>query len=116
MHLSLLGPEGLARTAETSMQRAREAALALTALPGVSLYGDAPYGYEFALQLPADASALVAALARHKIIAGVPVGRWYKGLDKVLLVACTEKTTPAHIKKLAAAMAGALQDSTPKNK
>ena len=108
MHLALLGPEGLVRTAELSMQRAREAAEALTALPGVSLLSGAPYGYEFALVLPGDAAAAVAALTGEKIVAGVPAGRWYKGMDNVLLVACTEKTTPAHIRKLAAALGTAL--------
>lgn len=109
MHLALLGPEGLARTAELSMERAREAAAALCALPGVSLYADAPYGYEFALRLPKAAAGVVRALAAQKIAAGVPIGRWYKGLDDVLLVACTEKTTPAQIRQLADAVAGALK-------
>lgn len=109
MHLALLGPEGLTRTAELAMQRAREAAAALSALPGVSLYSDAPYGYEFALALPKNAFSLARALAEQKIIAGLPVGRWYAGLDTVLLVACTEKTTAGHIGRLAEAMAGALQ-------
>ena len=104
IHLSLLGPEGLVRTAELSMQRAREAASALTAIPGVSLYSDAPYGYEFALELPKSASAVVKALCKENIIAGLPVSRWYKDLDKVLLVACTEKTTPDQVKQLADAM------------
>jgi glycine dehydrogenase subunit 1 len=109
MHLSLLGPEGLTRTAEISMQRARETALALTALPGVSLYGNAPYGQEFALRLPRPASSVVAALAKRKIVPGAAVGRWYTGLDKVLLVACTEKNTPAQIGKLADALSDALR-------
>jgi len=109
MHLSLLGPEGLTRTAELSMQRAREAAAALTALPGVSLYNDAPYGYEFALTLPKTASNVVETLSRQKIIPGLPVGRWYAGLDNVLLVACTEKITPEHIRGLAAALSDALR-------
>ena len=109
MHLALLGPEGLTRTAELSMQRAREAVAALTALSGVSLYGDAPYGYEFALALPKPAASVVRALAGSAILAGLPIGRWYKGLDNVLLIACTEKTTPDHIRTLAAALSGALQ-------
>lgn len=109
IHLSLLGPTGLARTAELSMLRAREAAEALTALPGVSLLTDAPYGYEFALRLPQPASTVVGRLAARKIVPGVPVNRWYTGLDNVLLVACTEKTTPARIRRLADAMADALR-------
>ena len=108
IHLSLLGPEGLTRTAELSMQRARETAAALTAIPGVSLYADAPYGYEFALQLPKPAAALVKALCDKRIIAGLPVGRWYPALDSVLLLACTEKTTPAQTARLAEAMASVL--------
>ena len=108
IHLSLLGPEGLIRTAELSMMRAREAADALTALPGVSLLGNAPFGNEFAVRLPIPAATLTAALAKQKIIAGVPLGRWYAGHDNTLLVACTEKTHPAHISQLTAAVRAAL--------
>ncbi|MDL2280137.1 aminomethyl-transferring glycine dehydrogenase subunit GcvPA [Desulfovibrio sp. OttesenSCG-928-G11] len=108
IHLSLLGPEGLVRTAELSMLRAREAVAALTALPGVALYSDAPYGHEFALKLPKAAAAVVRDLLGQGLAAGLPLGRWYPGLDNVLLVACTEKTTPEHIKKLADALARAL--------
>lgn len=108
VHLALLGPEGLVRTAELSMLRAREAAEALCALPGVSLLGDAPFGYEFAVRLPKSAGEVVQKLAEHNIIAGAPLGRWYDGLDNALLVACTEKTTPAQAELLAAAVAKAL--------
>ena len=108
IHVCLLGPEGLTRTAELSMQRARETAAALTALPGVKLLNDAPYGQEFAVVLPKPAAQVVKALADKKILAGIPLGRWYKGMDNVLLTACTEKTTPANIAALAAALRGAL--------
>lgn len=108
VHLSLLGPEGLARVAELSMQRAREAAAALTALPGVSLFTDAPYANEFAIKLPKKAADVLKQTAKDKVIAGVPVGAWYKGLENVLLVACTEKTTPAQIRLLAQTLSQAL--------
>ncbi len=108
IHVCLLGPEGLTRTAELSMQRARETAAALTALPGVKLLNDAPYGQEFAVVLPKPAAQVVKALADKKILAGIPLGRWYKGMDNVLLTACTEKTTPANIAALVAALRGAL--------
>ena len=108
IHVCLLGPEGLTRTAELSMQRAREAAAALIALPGVKLLNNAPYGQEFAVVLPKPAAQVVKALADKKILAGIPLGLWYKGMDNVLLTACTEKTTPANIAALAAALRGAL--------
>jgi glycine dehydrogenase subunit 1 len=47
-------------------------------------------------------------MARKGFVPGVPVGRWYKGLENVLLVACTEKTEPEHIRLLAETMGGAL--------
>ena len=71
IHVCLLGPEGLTRTAELSMQRAREAAAALTALPGVKLLNDAPYGQEFAVVLPKPAAQVVKDLADKKILAGM---------------------------------------------
>lgn len=108
VHLSLLGPEGIERVALLSMQRAREAAAALTKIPGVSLFSDLPYGYEFAVTLPKPASEVVAALAKKGIMAGIPVSTMYKGLDNVLLVACTEVTTPAQIETLATSMAAVL--------
>ena len=109
IHLSLLGPEGLKRVAETSMLRAREAERALCALPGVTRFGDAPYGYEFAVKLPMPAEEAVALLLEHKLAAGLPAGLWYRGLDSVLLVACTEKTTSEDIGRLAKAMAVVLK-------
>ncbi|MDL2317113.1 aminomethyl-transferring glycine dehydrogenase subunit GcvPA [Desulfovibrio sp. OttesenSCG-928-A18] len=109
VHLSLLGPEGLVRTAELSMLRAREAVRELTAIPGVSLLNDAPFAYEFALLLPKSARSVAGELARKKILPGVPVCRWYPDMDKVLLTACTEKNTPAQIRQLADAMRAALQ-------
>ncbi len=108
IHVCLAGPEGLTRAAELSMQRAREAAAALTALPGVSLFCDAPFGNEFALRLPQPAEPLTRGLILKGIAPGVPIGRWYSGYENVLLVACTEKTTPAHIAALADALGGAL--------
>jgi len=60
------------------------------------------------LSLPKAAGTVGKALIRKKIIPGLPMGRWYKGLDNVLLVACTEKTTSEHIDRLAVALAAAL--------
>ncbi|MDR3176625.1 MAG: aminomethyl-transferring glycine dehydrogenase subunit GcvPA [Desulfovibrio sp.] len=108
VHLSLLGPAGLARTAETAMLRAREAVCALTAIEGVSLLSDAPYGYEFALRLPKDAREVAEKLLGKGIAAGLPLGRYGKGLDRVLLSACTEKTRPEDIARFAAALAEVL--------
>ena len=102
IHLCLLGPEGLVRTAETSMLRAREAEKALTALPRVKRLNDLPFGNEFAIVLPKPAEEIVQAMLRENIIPGLPVGSWYKDMPNVLLVACTEQTRHAHIEQLVA--------------
>jgi glycine dehydrogenase subunit 1 len=108
IHLALLGPAGLISTAETAMLRARETAAALTALPGVEMVTDAPFGREFAVTLPQTAATVVGELLDAGIAAGVPAGLWYKDMDRVLITACTETTTPDDVEKLAAALAQAV--------
>lgn len=100
VYMALLGPQGLTRVAELGMERARYAVQCLTALRGVRLLHDAPFGNETALRLPMPAAALVEKLAGQGYVPGFPVGRYYKGMDDVLLLACTEKTTHEHIDTL----------------
>lgn len=114
VHMSLLGPEGLVRTAELGMENVRYAVERLTALPGVRLLNDAPFGNEVALELPVDAYGLADALTRQGYVPGFPVGRYYPGMDKVLLVACTEKHSREQIGVLAELMGAALRAQTTK--
>ena len=107
IHMCLLGPDGLARTAENNMALARYAVERLTALPGVRRLNDAPYGNEVALRLPCSASRLVNDLAEHGCVPGYPVARAYPGMNDVLLLACTESNNRHQIGFLAESM-GAL--------
>lgn len=108
IHMALLGPAGLTRVAELGMERARYAVQRLTALPGVKLLYDAPYGNEVALRLPVPAVTVVEKLIRRGYAAGLPVSHFYAGMDDVLLVACTEKTTHEQIGILAEMVGGLL--------
>ncbi len=108
MHMALLGPCGLRRTAENSMVNARYLVEKLTAINGVSLLNDAPYSNEVALKLPKKASEIVTKLLEKDMIAGFPVSQYYKNMDNVLLLACTEKTTTAQIDELATLLGGIL--------
>ena len=108
VHVCLLGPEGLIRTAETAMAKAREAAQALLTLPGVSMLNNAPYGYEFALVLPISAEEAVQKALKRGCLIGYPAGRAYPGMENTLLVACTEKTSAEQIQTLSGVLAGVL--------
>lgn len=101
IHLTLLGPEGLIRTAERCLELARYAADKLTALPGVTMLNSAPFGNEFALQLPRRADEAASALLQKGILAGVLPERWYPGHEHSLIVACTEKNTEEQIDEMA---------------
>ena len=90
IHMSLLGPEGLIRTAELSMERAHYLADRLSMIEGVELINDAPFGNEFAIRLPIKAEEAIEALMDKGFVTGFPVGRFYEDMDDVLLVACTE--------------------------
>jgi glycine dehydrogenase subunit 1 len=106
--MSLLGPEGLRRTALLSMDRARYAMERLTAIQGVELLNPGPMGNEFAVRLPVNAYEIVHRLARREYVPGFPLGRYYPGLENCLLVACTEKHNKEQIGILAELVKGAL--------
>lgn len=107
IYVSLLGPEGLRRTAQLSMSRAQYAAQRLAQIPGVRVHTQ-PFANEFVLELPCRADTIIERLLEAKFVPGFPLGRYYAGMDNYLLVACTEKTTRQDIGLLAEHMGGAL--------
>ncbi|MDL2306484.1 aminomethyl-transferring glycine dehydrogenase subunit GcvPA [Desulfovibrio sp. OttesenSCG-928-C06] len=108
IHLCLLGPDGLAAAAERGMELARYAAEKLSGLPQVTMLNAAPFGNEFALRLPGNAAQTVSKLLGKGILPGALPGKWYPGMDSILLVACTEKNSEEQIDALAAALGDAL--------
>ena len=108
IHMALLGPEGLKRTAETSMCRARSLADKLTKLPQVSLLNNAPFGNEFAVKLPKNAEEIAEKMAEKGYLCGFPAGQYYQGMDNVLLISCTEKNTEEQINSFVETLGGLL--------
>ena len=106
IHMSLLGGTGLARLARLNHARALSLRAALAAIPGVEVLTPRIFN-EFALRLPGSAAAVVEALARRDILAGVPVSRVDPGagLDDVLLTCATETTTAEDVAAFAQALA-----------
>ncbi len=110
IHVSLLGEQGLTRLAETNHANAIALADMLDAVPGVEVLNDSLFN-EFTVRLSKPAAAVVDALAERKILAGVPVSRFYPGRDDLadlLLVTATELTTEDDMQALADGLKEAL--------
>jgi glycine dehydrogenase subunit 1 len=108
IYLSLLGKHGFADVARQCMDRAGYAWTRLKAIDGIEPLFDRPFFNEFAIKLPKDAAEVVSDLIEEGIAAGFPAGRYYPGMENVLLVACTEKRTKREIDILAASLEAVL--------
>jgi glycine dehydrogenase subunit 1 len=104
IHLALLGAEGLERVAGHCHARTRGLLDRLTAIPGVERVHEGPVFHEALLRLPRPAEDVVEALAAQRILAGVPMSRFWPERTHELLVCATEKRTEADIERLAAAL------------
>ena len=108
IYLSLMGKHGFADVARQCMDRAGYAWARLKAIDGVEPLFDRPFFNEFALKLPRDAGEVVSELIEEGIAAGFPAGRYYAGMEDVLLFAFTEKRTKKDIDILAAKLEAVL--------
>jgi len=97
VYLSWLGPKGLRELGETCLGLA-ELAKSKLALP---LAFAAPAFKELAFRLDRPAEEVVREAKKKGVNPGYPLGRDYPGMEDVLLVALTEKRSPADIERLA---------------
>jgi glycine dehydrogenase subunit 1 len=111
IYMSLLGPEGLAAVAQTSMQRTADLVAAASRVPGVKRAFSGPHFHEAVLQLDRPAAPLLASMARQGILAGLDLSERYPELGHALLVCATETKLAADIDAYVAALAGAFNAS-----
>jgi glycine dehydrogenase subunit 1 len=104
VHLSWLGPQGLARLGEICIRNTAQVAARLAEIPGCTIRFDGPRFKELVLETPADASKLIRGLARRGFLAGPALGRWYPDLANCLLIAVTERRTEQDIAGLTEAI------------
>jgi glycine dehydrogenase subunit 1 len=102
VYLSWLGPEGLREVGETCMALAEHAKSRL-GLP--LLFADRTTFKEFGIRVGRPAAEVVHDARERGVHPGYALGRDYPGMDDVLLVALTEKRTPAEIDRLAEVLA-----------
>jgi len=101
VYLSWLGPQGLRDVGETCMALAVYAKERLGLEP---VFADRTTFKEFAVHVGRNAKDAIREAKGHGVHPGYPLGRDYPGLDDALLVAVTEKRTPADIDRLAEAI------------
>ena len=109
LYLSLMGPQGLTRTAAAAHARARELTAALSRLPGVRLAFPGPYFHEAVLQLDRPVAPVLEVLASRGILGGLDLSAWYPELGHALLVCATETKTSADIDRYRSALSETLQ-------
>jgi glycine dehydrogenase subunit 1 len=101
VYLSWLGPQGIRKLGETCMGLAVYAKDRL-GLPLVS--GERATFKEFAVRLDRPAQEAVGEARAQGVHPGYALGRDYPGMDDALLIALTERRTPADIDRLAEAL------------
>ncbi len=104
IYLSSLGKEGLRELARLNHDKAEFAKNLLDKIKGVEVKKNSPTFNEFTVLLPKNADEVVKEMLNHNFIAGLPLGKYYKDMDKYLLVAVTEKRTRKEIEDFAACL------------
>jgi glycine dehydrogenase subunit 1 len=93
VYLSLLGTEGLKETAALCLNKAHYAKARLKSIPGVKVMESSPTFNEFTVRLPMDAAEVAGKMIDRGFAPGFPLGIYYPGMEKYLLIAVTEKRT-----------------------
>ena len=101
IHMSLLGPEGLAHVAHQCHQNTHKLVSVLTQIPGVTQVFSTPYFHEALLHLPSSAQKTLDTLAEQGIAGGYLIEQHYPKLPNTFLVCATESRTDAEIQAFA---------------
>ena len=110
IHMSLLGEAGLRRLARINHANAVKLADMLSAVEGVEVLNRSFFN-EFTIRLGRPAGEVGEALAKRRVLGGVPVSRLLPGagLEDLLLVASTEVNTDEDLAAFARALGSVLR-------
>ena len=105
VYLSWLGPQGLRELGETCMALAQHAKTRLEEAGLEPTFSGKATFKEFAVRVGRNAGDAIRDARARGVHPGYALGRDYPGLDDALLVAVTEKRTPADIDRLVEVLA-----------
>jgi glycine dehydrogenase subunit 1 len=105
VYLGWLGPQGLREVGETSAALAAYAKRRLTGAGFELAFPKQATFKEFAVRVGRSGRDVIRAAREHGVHPGYALGRDYPGLDDAVLVAVTERRTPAEIDRLAEVLA-----------
>ncbi len=109
VYLSLLGKDGLKKTAQLCADKASYAYQRLTAIRGIKArFASKWFFNEFVIDLPRMADDVINKLIKKGFAAGFPLGRYYESMGNSLLVCATEKRTKEQIDMFAEALEACL--------
>ncbi len=106
--MAMVGKGGFKELAQLNLDKAEYAKQCLSKIKGVEVKRASPTFNEFTIHLPKDASEVVGAMIKKGFAAGFPLGRYYKGMERYLLVAVTEKRTKEEIDRYVKALSDVL--------
>lgn len=101
IYLSSLGKVGFRELAQLNHDKAEFAKSLLDKIKGVEVKRSSPTFNEFTVLLPKNANEVMEEMIRHNFLAGLPLGKYYQGMEKYLLIAVTEKRTKEEIESFA---------------
>ncbi|MBX3119471.1 MAG: aminomethyl-transferring glycine dehydrogenase subunit GcvPA [Fimbriimonadaceae bacterium] len=96
IYMSALGKNGMQTVAESTVRNTQYAMSKLSEAGARVKYSGKVFG-EFVLELPKSAETVQRAMMEKGVLAGLPLGKFYQGMENCLLVAVTETRTKAQI-------------------
>ncbi len=106
IYMSLMGRVGMRLAALLSLEKAQQAADKIYTLGGFEPCFKGDFIREFCVKTPIPAGELIDGMIdSYNILPGINLGKFYPGMDNVLLMAITEKRTSEEIDNLGKALA-----------
>ncbi len=99
IYMSLLGPQGLTKTAEKCHFVSSKLYDALIAVDGIESVFGSDFFHEFVIKLPIDAKVFLQGMRKHNIQAGVDLGQYFPALKNCLLICATETKNNTDLQK-----------------